>query len=177
MTPSSDSAGLVTIDQALLKRFHDEIRSKSPYIAQQSTGPRVVNPTPLVDLTDALIECARNKYGIELQRGNSRVYGKFDSEIFGGSVKVRPAVEIIEQAIGTGKLRRGQTIFEATSGNFGIALGLLGRLGLNVVALVSRKLQDGVLEQLETDGVKQVSLDIDICPAPGLKTDVNLVMA
>ena len=160
-----------------MKRFHDEIRSKSPYIAQQSTGPRVVNPTPLVDLTDALIECARNKYGIELQRGNSRVYGKFDSEIFGGSVKVRPAVEIIEQAIGTGKLRRGQTIFEATSGNFGIALGLLGRLGLNVVALVSRKLQDGVLGELEKEKVKHISLDIDICPAPGLKTDVNLVMA
>ncbi len=160
-----------------MKRFRDEIKSKSPHAAQGSTGPRIINPTPLVDLTETLLECGRGKYGMELPHGNSRIFGKFDSEIIGGSVKVRPAIEIIEQAIATGELKHGQTIFEATSGNFGIALGLLGQLGLNVVALVSRKLQDGVLDQLEKDGVKQVSLDIDICPAPGLKTDVNLVVA
>src|SRR5262245_5850446 len=146
MAPPTDSVGVLTIDQGLLKKFNDEIKSKSPYV-QLSNGPRVVNPTPLVDLTDALLECARNQYGIELQHGNSKIYGKFDSEIFGGSVKVRPAIEIIGQAIATGKLRHDQTIFEATSGNFGIALGLLGGLGLNVVALVSRRLQDGVLEE------------------------------
>ena len=177
MTPSPDSTTTLMVDEALLKRFNDEIKSKSPHATQGSTGTRIINATPLVDLTETLLECGRSKYGMELPHGNSRIFGKFDSEIIGGSVKVRPAIEIIEQAIATGKLKRGQTIFEATSGNFGIALGLLRQLGLNVVALVSRKLQDGVLDQLEKDGVKEVSLDIDICPAPGLKTDVNLVMA
>ena len=126
------------VDEALLKRFNDEIKSKSPHATQGSTGTRIINATPLVDLTETLLECGRSKYGMELPHGNSRIFGKFDSEIIGGSVKVRPAIEIIEQAIATGKLKRGQTIFEATSGNFGIALGMLGRLGLNVVALVSR---------------------------------------
>src|SRR5712692_10144031 len=178
MTPSPDFTTTITVDEALLKRFHDEIKSKSPHAAAQgSTGPRIINPTPLVDLTETLLEFGRSKYGMELPHGNSRIFGKFDSEIIGGSVKVRPAIEIIEHAIATGKLKRGQTIFEATSGNFGIALGLLGQFGLNVVALVSRILQDGVSDQLRKDNVKLVSLDIDICPAPGLKTDVNLVMA
>jgi cysteine synthase len=173
----SSDAELLTVDQALLNRFNNEIRSKVPHIVQGAVGPALVNPTPLIDITDVLLDCGRTLYGIELPRGNSRVLGKLDSQIFGGSVKVRPAIEIVEQAILTGQLRSGQTIFEATSGNFGIALGLLRRLGLNVVALVSRKLQDGVSDQLERDGVKLVSLDVDICPAPGLKTDLNLVMA
>ncbi len=131
----------------------------------------------MVEISDALIECARVEYGLEIDRRNTQVFGKFDSHIFGGSVKVRPAVEIIEDAIASGKLRSGQTIFEATSGNFGIALGLLGKLGLGVVVLVSRKLQSGVLDELKKDGIELVNLDIDICPAPGLKVDPNLLIA
>src|SRR6266542_4086223 len=177
MTPSPLNAEPLKVDRALLNRFHQEITSKVPHISQTSAGPRVANPTPLVDITDTLLECARTVYGIELTQRDSHILGKMDSEIFGGSVKVRPAIEIIEQAIATGKLKSGQTIFETTSGNFGLALGLLGKLGLNVVALVSRKLQEGVSEQLRKDNVKLVSLDIDICPAPGLKADLNLVMA
>jgi len=165
------------VDHTLLARFHREIGEKVPHVAEGSTGPRIINPTPLVDITQALLECGRSKYGIELSGEGVQVLGKFDSQIFGGSIKVRPAVEIIGDAIASGKLRSRQTIFETTSGNFGLALGLLGKLGLNVVALVSRKLQEGVAGKLRQEGVKLVNLDIDICPAPGLKTDVNLVMA
>src|SRR5260370_2364860 len=106
-----------------------------------------------------------------------RVFGKLDSQIFGGSVKVRPAVEIIRDAIITGKLRSGQNIFEATSGNFGLALGMLRDLGLEVIVLVSRKLQGVVLDELKNAGARSVNLDVDICPAPGLKIDQNLVVA
>ncbi len=137
----------------------------------------VENPTPLVDLTDALFECAKAEYGIRIDPKSVRVFGKLDSQIFGGSVKVRPAVEIIRDAIVTGKLRSGQKIFEATSGNFGLALGMLRNLGLEVTVLVSRKLQGGVLEELKNEGVRSVNLDVDICPAPGLKIDQNLVVA
>jgi len=106
MTPSPDSTTTLTVDETLLKRFHDEIKSKSPHAIHGSTGPRIVNPTPLVDLTETLLECGRSKYGMELPPGNSRIFGKFDSEIIGGSIKVRPAIEITEQAIVTGKLKR-----------------------------------------------------------------------
>ncbi len=161
----------------LAKKFIVEIKAKVPYLQQEPLGQIIVNATPLVDITSLLIECARAEYGLEISSKNAKVFGKFDSEIFGGSVKVRPAVHIIEEAIASGKLRNGQPIFEATSGNFGIALGMLRSLDFNVIALVSRKLQSGVLDELTKVGVKLVNLDIDICPAPGLQMDTNLLVA
>ena len=152
------------------------MKSKVPYAVESEGKKTFANPTPLEDLSIPLLECARIEYGLEIPK-SIKVFGKFDSRIAGGSVKVRPAVEIIEDAISSGKLRSGQTIFEATSGNFGIALGMLEKIGVNVIFLVSRKLQTGVLEELNKTSAKTVNLDIDICPAPGLAMDQNLVIA
>jgi len=44
----------------------------------------------------------------------------------GGSIKVRPALFMIEEAERTGKLKPGGTIIEASSGNQGIALAMIG---------------------------------------------------
>jgi cysteine synthase/rhodanese-related sulfurtransferase len=131
----------------------------------------------MIDLTEDLKECARSEYGLDLADEDLRVFGKFDSNLLAGSIKVRPAVNIIHDAIATGKLKRGQTVFEATSGNFGIALGQLGKLGLQVVALVSRKLQEGVFEELRNEKIRIMNLDMDICPAPGMKGNPNLLIA
>src|SRR5439155_21278554 len=60
---------------------------------------------------------------------------------------------------------------------FGLALGMLRKLGLDVIVLVSRKLQEGGWDELKTEGVRSVNLDVDICPARGLKIDQNLVVA
>src|SRR6266568_9231245 len=165
------------VDEALLKRFRSEIKSKVPSVFKKNGKKTIVNPTPLEDLAAPLIECARVEYGLEIAAQSIKVFGKFDSKIAGGSVKVRPAIDIIEDAIASGKLRTGQTVFEATSGNFGIALGMLERIGIKVIFLVSRKLQSGVLDELNSNSVKTVDLDIDICPAPGLALDQNVVIA
>ncbi len=172
-----EPATKLPVDEALLKRFQTEIKSKVPYVVEKDGSKSFVNPTPLEDLTVPLIECARVEYGLEIPPKSTRIFGKFDSKITGGSVKVRPAVEIIEDAIASGKLRTGQTTFEATSGNFGIALAMLEKIGINVIFLVSRKLQSGVLDELNKNSAKTVNLDIDICPAPGLALDQNLVIA
>src|SRR5712692_4652338 len=164
-------------DGALLKRFQTEIKSKVPHLVERDGSKAFINPTPLEDLTAPLVECARVEYGLEIPAKSLKVFGKFDSKIVGGSVKVRPAIEIIEAAIVSGKLRTGQTVFEATSGNFCIALGMLEKIGINVIFLVSRKLQSGVLEELNKTSAKTVNLDIDICPAPGLAMDQNLIIA
>src|SRR3989441_5216331 len=163
-------------DQSLLAKFNTQIKSKVPHLEEGAKGLSIQSPTPLTDITNDLVERARTEYGLELP-GRFRVFGKLDSKIFGGSVKVRPMVQIIEDAIMTGRLRKGQTIFEATSGNFGIALGMLRSLGLEVITLVSRKLQEGVTNELERQGVKTIDLDVDICPAPGLQMDQNTLMA
>ena len=153
------------VDTALLEKFEQEIWSKIPHLQ----GDKVENATPLVDLTDDLKECSKSLYKFELSNENLKVYGKFDADLLSGSIKVRPAVQIMHDAIKTGKLTSGQTIIEATSGNFGIALGQLSKLGLTVVSLVSRKLQEGVFKELRNENIKIMDLDMDICPAPGMK--------
>jgi cysteine synthase/rhodanese-related sulfurtransferase len=165
------------IDSSLLEHFQREIWNKVPHLEEKPDAVKVVNATPLVDVTEVLKECARKEYGLDLANLDLRVFGKFDSNLLAGSIKVRPAVQIIHDAIVGGKLRRGQTVFEATSGNFGIALGLIGKLGLDVVTLVSRKLQEGVFEELRNEKTRIINLDMDICPAPGMKGDVNLMAA
>src|SRR5712691_8724640 len=161
------STGNPQVDEALLRRFQSEIASKVPHLVERDGSKTFINPTPLEDLTAPLIECARVEYGLEIPARSIRVFGKFDSKITGGSVKVRPAVEIIEDAIASGRLRTGQTVFEATSGNFGIALGMLEEIGINVIFLVSRKLQIGVLDELNRNSVKTVNLENDNSPERG----------
>lgn len=160
-------------DADLLERFEQQIRSKMPHARD---GSKIVNPTPLVDLTEDLKECARS-YGMNMDSSDLKVYGKFDSGLPGGSIKARTAVHIIHDAISSGKLRGGQTIIEATSGNFGIALGQLSKLGINVIALVSRKLQEGVFKELGDENVTIMDMDMDICPAPGMEGSRDIIAA
>lgn len=162
-------------DELLLGKFVNEVGRKVPHWGDRST---IVGATPLTDITKDLIECAKVEYGLDISEKNANVFGKFESNALSGSVKVRPAVHIVEHAIKTGKLRRNQPLFEATSGNFGLSLGFLGKkLGLKAIVLVSRKLQKGVLDQLASEGVDAIDLDIDVCPAPGLKMDPGTLAA
>ncbi|NWK13578.1 pyridoxal-phosphate dependent enzyme [Marine Group I thaumarchaeote] len=149
----------------MLERFEQEIWSKVPHLEET----KIVNATPLTDLTEDLKECAKSVYKTDFTDMDLKVFGKFDSNLLTGSIKVRAAVHIIHDAIVTGKLKSGQTVIEATSGNFGIALGLLSKLGLVVVTLVSRKLQEGVFKELRNENIRIMDLDMDICPAPGMK--------
>ena len=164
-------------DNSLLERFEQEVWSKVPHIEEKDGETRIVNATPLVDLTQDFKECAKSVFKINLDDTELKVYGKQDSTLLTGSIKVRPAANIIHDAIVTGKLKSDQTVIEATSGNFGIALGLLSKLGLTVIALVSRKLQEGVFEELRNGNIRTMDLDMDICPAPGMEGKQNLMIA
>ncbi|HEU4984823.1 MAG TPA: pyridoxal-phosphate dependent enzyme, partial [Nitrososphaera sp.] len=166
------------VDNSLLSHFEQEIWSKVPHRAEKSgSAGTIINATPLVDITKEVKECAKSVFGLDLSGKALKVFGKFDSELLAGSIKVRPAVQIIHGAIATGKLRRGQTVFEATSGNFGIALGQISKLGIDVIALVSRKLQEGVFDELRNEKTRIINLDMDICPAPGMKGNASLMAA
>jgi len=55
-----------------------------------------------------------------------RIFGKFEGNNPGGSVKDRPAYYMIKAAEESGELTREKAIIEATSGNTGIALAMIG---------------------------------------------------
>ena len=76
------------IDSTLLEHFEQEIWNKVPHLEQN----RVVNATPLTDITEDLIQCAKNIYNLNLADAGLKVFGKFDSNLLTGSIKVRPVV-------------------------------------------------------------------------------------
>src|ERR1700735_3081342 len=77
-----------------------------------------------------LLECIGNTPLLRLERigpnyPNVEFYGKAEWFNPGGSVKDRPALEMIREAERTGRLKHGQTILDATSGNTGIAYAMI----------------------------------------------------
>ncbi|HVP43452.1 MAG TPA: cysteine synthase A [Terriglobales bacterium] len=68
------------------------------------------------------------------------LYAKLEYMNPGGSIKDRAAIGIIKRAEEQGLLRQGSTIFEATAGNTGIGLALIGvSRGYKVVLFVPEK--------------------------------------
>ncbi|MGI6687419.1 MAG: cysteine synthase A [Christensenellales bacterium] len=88
---------------------------------------------------------------VKLNKIGDSIYVKVERGNPGGSIKDRPAYQMIRAAIAKGDLREGMKIVEPTSGNTGIALALIGRqLGFEVIlvmpdtmSLERRKLMQG----------------------------------
>lgn len=75
--------------------------------------------------------------------GSADVFAKLEYLNPGGSVKDRAAVGIIRRAEEEGKLRSGATIVEATAGNTGIGLALIGvNRGYKVKLFVPEKFSE-----------------------------------
>jgi cysteine synthase B len=67
------------------------------------------------------------------------IYAKLEGNNPTGSIKDRIALKMIEQAEKEGKLTKGKTIIEPTSGNTGIALAMIGKVkGFNVEIVMSK---------------------------------------
>ncbi|MEG1548157.1 MAG: cysteine synthase family protein [Clostridia bacterium] len=66
------------------------------------------------------------------------IYAKVEGTNPTGSIKDRIALKMIEQALAEGALTKDMTIIEATSGNTGIGLAMIGAvLGIKVVIVMS----------------------------------------
>lgn len=89
----------------------------------------IIGKTPIVRL-DKIVK----KYNL-----NGEIYAKIEYYSPGLSKKDRIAKYIIEKAIKEGKLKKGQTVIEQTSGNTGIGLALVcAYLGYPFVAVMSK---------------------------------------
>ena len=89
-------------------------------------------------LLDSVLDAVGNTPLIRLKKMSSgNVFGKAEFLNPGGSLKDRVARQIIESAEKEGELQAGMTIIEATSGNTGIGLSLVGvQKGYQVICLM-----------------------------------------
>jgi cystathionine beta-synthase len=88
----------------------------------------LIGETPLIEVTR--IDC-----------GPCRLFLKLESANPSGSLKDRPARTMIEAAEADGRLKAGGTIVEATAGNTGLGLALVGaRKGYRTVLVVPDKM-------------------------------------
>ena len=72
-----------------------------------------------------------------------------------GSVKDRPALSMLQQAELRGEIKPGDRLIEATSGNTGIGLALVGAVkGYNVVLVMSENMSIERRRILESFGAK-----------------------
>ena len=77
------------------------------------------------------------KLNLEKEENIADVYIKLEKYNLGGSVKDRAALGMIEAAEKDGKLQKGGTIVEPTSGNTEISLALIGKLkGYKVIIIM-----------------------------------------
>ena len=96
---------------------------------------------------------------------NVRMYAKLEGDNPGGSVKDRPALNMIRSALERGDIKAGDKLIEATSGNTGIALAMIARLYDLEIELVmpSTSTRERTLT-MEAFGAKVTLLDsIEIC--------------
>ncbi|MCD6094317.1 cysteine synthase family protein [bacterium] len=76
-----------------------------------------------------------------------------------GSIKDRVALAMIEKAERLGKLTKNKTIIEATSGNTGISLTMIGRIkGYKVKVVIPENIQETKKKMLKIFGAKIISI-------------------
>src|SRR6188472_2330405 len=117
----------------------------------------------------SIIDLVGNTPMVEIKKLNPNpkvtMYAKLEGDNPGGSVKDRPALNMIRSALERGEIKAGDKLIEATSGNTGIALAMIARLYDLDIELVmpSTSTRERTLT-MEAFGAKVTLLDnIEIC--------------
>jgi len=93
------------------------------------TISQTIGNTPLVRL--------QRIPGVENERRSNLILGKLEGNNPAGSVKDRPALSMILHAQERGDIKPGDTLIEATSGNTGIAIAMVGAmLGYRIILVM-----------------------------------------
>ncbi|BAT59649.1 putative cystathionine beta-synthase [Variibacter gotjawalensis] len=104
------------------------VPDRTAYIPRMATILDLIGETPLVEIT-------------RIDTGVCRLFLKLESQNPSGSIKDRPARAMIEAAERDGRLKEGGTVVEATAGNTGLGLALVGaRKGYRIILVVPDKM-------------------------------------
>lgn len=94
---------------------------------------------------------------------SNRLYAKVEGNNPAGSVKDRPALSMVRRAEARGRIRPGDTLIEATSGNTGIALALAASLrGYRMILIMPEHLS---VERRQT--MRALGAEILLVPKSG----------
>jgi S-sulfo-L-cysteine synthase (O-acetyl-L-serine-dependent) len=126
-----------------------------PVAPRYKTLEEAIGGTPLVRL--------QRVPGAEIDQLGSVVLGKLEGNNPAGSVKDRPAIQMIRRAEERGEIRPGDTLIEATSGNTGIALAMAAAIrGYRMVLIMPEDLS---IERAQT--MKAFGAELVLTPKSG----------
>lgn len=121
-----------------------------------------VGNTPLVELTELTSHLP----------DSVEVWAKLEFMNPGGSVKDRPAREIIVDALEAGELGEGQTLIDSTSGNTGVAYAMIGAaVGVDVALVMPENVSSARKHIVRTLGAEIIFSD----PMEGSDGAIELV--
>src|ERR671926_1645752 len=110
----------------------------------------LIGKTPLVEVTS-------------LDTGPCKLFLKLESANPSGSLKARPARAMVEPAEADGRLKPGGTIVEATAGNTGLGLALVGgRKGYRTLLVVPDKMAREKVLHAQAMGAEVVTTRSDV---------------
>lgn len=105
----------------------------------------LIGNTPLIEVTNIL------------QKKGLRLFLKLEGNNPGGSVKDRPAFNMINEALKRGDIKKGDTLVEATSGNTGIALAFIAQLmGLKMVLIMPENSTEERIKTMRAYGAEVI---------------------
>ncbi|MFT4533126.1 MAG: cysteine synthase B [Saprospiraceae bacterium] len=135
-----------------------------------------------------IFELIGNTPLVEIQNLNSnknvKVFGKLEGQNPGGSVKDRAAYGMIKGALDRGEIKTGSRIIEATSGNTGIALAMVGKmLGIEVTLIMpdtateerKRTMRAYGATLIETPGAKTIEYSRELADKMAIEEDYHLL--
>src|SRR5581483_8017872 len=112
----------------------------------------LIGETPLIEVTS-------------FDRGPCRLFLKLESANPSGSIKDRPARAMIEAAEADGRLKPGGTIIEATAGNTGLGLALVGAVrGYRCIFVLPDKMSEDKVRLLRAYGAEVVITPTNVAP-------------
>ncbi len=140
--------------------YSDESVAVEPGVGVEplsDTGPPVEAANSLIELIGDTPLVRLDRIGRDL---SAQLFAKLEFLNPGGSVKDRPALFMVEAAERDGRLRRGGTIVEPTSGNTGVGLAIVAaRRGYRCIFTMPDKIAQEKVALLRAYGAEVV-----VCP-------------
>ena len=100
------------------------------------------------------------KLDLPMDIGNSSINVKYEHLNPGGSIKDRPVMRMLVEAILSGELTKDKTVLDATSGNAGIAYAMIGAvLGYKVTLVMPENASEERKRRIRSHGAEIIFTD------------------